>query len=184
MRPRFDDARDVDDVARTALVRALEIMETRKGNVQLVHWENGSTLHIVAQNGFGDEFLTVFKEVTLQHGSVCSRALLRRQTVVVEDVETDLDFAPYREVARRAGFRSVQSTPLLSSGGSLVGIVSTHGERPGHPSDQQLAKIKSLARTAADAIIAIRAKGRAVEVGLTIHRSQADWLKAHGAGAV
>jgi GAF domain-containing protein len=46
------------------------------------------------------------------------------------DVENDPDFAPYRNEAKRAGFRSVKSTPLITPDNKLVGIVSTHFAAP------------------------------------------------------
>jgi hypothetical protein len=49
---------------------------------------------------------------------------------VIADVENDPDFAPYRNVAKRAGFRSVRSTPLITHDNKLVGIVSTHFAAP------------------------------------------------------
>jgi hypothetical protein len=41
------------------------------------------------------------------------------------DVDQDEFFAPFRKVAHEAGYRSVQSTPLIASDGTRVGMVST-----------------------------------------------------------
>jgi hypothetical protein len=38
----------------------------------------------------------------------------------------DPDFAPYRGIAAQAGFRAVQSEPLIGKGGELVGVLSIH----------------------------------------------------------
>ena len=40
----------------------------------------------------------------------------RPERLIVEDVETDPGFGPHRPIAAAAGFRAVQSTPLLSRG--------------------------------------------------------------------
>lgn len=61
MQPSVHEGPNICRLARSALDRALEIMGTSKGNVQLIRWDNGATLHIVAQQGFDDEFLAVFK---------------------------------------------------------------------------------------------------------------------------
>ncbi len=45
---------------------------------------------------------------------------------MIPDVEVDADFAPFRSDAKLAGFRAVQSTPLISTSGKPLGIVSTH----------------------------------------------------------
>jgi hypothetical protein len=63
--------------------------------------------------------------------------LLGTQTVVF-GVRTDPDFAPHREIAAAAGFRAVQSTPLVDHSGTLVGMLSTHYRRPGRPPESDL----------------------------------------------
>jgi two-component system, sensor histidine kinase len=107
------------------LNRGLEICQSSFDNVQLMNWPAGY-LEIKAQHGFQDEFLNFFERVTLSDASACARALRNRQSIIVEDVMIDQQFAPYREIVSRAGIRAVQSTPLLSSEGSLVGIISIH----------------------------------------------------------
>ena len=48
------------------------------------------------------------------------------ERVVIEDVESDEEYAPFRAAAREAGYRSVQSTPLIGRDGKALGIISTH----------------------------------------------------------
>ena len=54
---------------------------------------------------------------------------------MIEDVETDEPFAPLRPVARAAGYRAVQSTPLCGRDGRLLGMLSTHFRSPHRPED-------------------------------------------------
>ena len=90
----------------------------------------------------------------------CARALATRAPIVVGDVMSDAAFAPYRDIADRAGFRAVQSTPLISSSSALVGMVSTHFPATHAPTDQELASLQEAGRRAADKIIAQRARRR------------------------
>src|SRR5262249_51177579 len=92
--------------------------------------------------------------------TACGRVLQSRSTIVIEDVMADPDFAPYREVAHRAGFRAVQSTPLVSHSGAFVGVVSSHFSTVQRPTELQLRWLKEAAESAADAIIRIWANGR------------------------
>jgi GAF domain-containing protein len=154
----FDAFPAVGDIASILLERAIRIARTSLGNVQLIEWSDSPTLEIVAQHGFADEFLHAFRAVSVVDPCACGRVLLTREAVVIDDVMEDADFAPFRELARRAGFRSVQSTPIKSSGGALYGVVSTHDEHPGHPDDQQLAELRLIARSAADAMTMVRAR--------------------------
>src|SRR5215470_9007216 len=63
-------------------------------------------------------------------GFARGQAMKLRERVIIEDVETDFEFAPHRHVAASAGFRAVQSTPLLSRPGELLGMLSTHFRKP------------------------------------------------------
>lgn len=157
----FDLCSTVNDVASLTLDRALGLSGACMGNVQLVQWDDSPTLEIVAQRGFKDEFLDCFRSVSMVDPSACGRALASRETVIIDDVLEDGDYAPFRGVATRAGYRSVQSTLLMSSGGAVYGMVSTHAAEPGRPPERQLAALQALARTAADAITRLRARGSA-----------------------
>jgi len=111
-----------------ALEGALALGGADRGNLQLVNPATGS-LVIVAEHGFGAEFLEYFAAVD-DDRSACGRAAkLHAQTVIV-DVMTDPGFAPHRAIAEASGFRAVLSTPLIDGGGRLLGVVSTHYRRP------------------------------------------------------
>jgi len=101
--------------------------------------------------------------------SACAGALKSREQVIIEDVLSDSGFAPYRDIARAADFRSVQSTPLVSSNGALVGILSTHFSLTHCPPREQRQALKGLGRLAADAIIRCR---------IQVQMRQA-WQRAH-----
>jgi GAF domain-containing protein len=149
-----------------ALYEALEITRQQLGNIQLVDWKAGH-LEIAAQQGFTREFLDCFRRVTIRDGCACGRALFYRETVAINDVTTDPRFLPYRNVAERAGFRAVQSSPILSNRGALVGIISTHGDH--NPTAQQMNRIRSLARRTAEELLRWRA------LKLKSHRVAQSW---------
>ena len=139
---------------QSALGEALVITGQKLGNIQLIDWRTGH-LEIMAQQGFTDEFLDCFCRVTIRDGCACGRALFNRQPVVLDDVTTDPRFLPFRGVAERAGFKAVQSTPLMTHSGALVGVLSTHGQHT--PSEEQLGLIRSLAMRTANGILRGRA---------------------------
>jgi GAF domain-containing protein len=99
------------------------------GNVQLRNPWTGD-LEVVASRGFDGEFLHFFRAVAPDCPSACGRALRLGQRVLVRDVAADPYFTPFLQIARRAGFRSVQSTPLHLSDGRVAGIISTHFKTP------------------------------------------------------
>lgn len=151
------DVLDTRRMCKALLQHSLELTGTSLGNVQLVDWP-AKELEIVAQQGFQADFLAFFARVSLSQTCACARALISRAPVLIGDVASDAAFAPYRDMADRAGFRAVQSTPLLSSSGALVGIVSTHFPAPHIPTEAELARLQEVSRHAANAIIYYRAR--------------------------
>jgi two-component sensor histidine kinase/CheY-like chemotaxis protein len=73
---------------------------------------------------------------------------------IAEDVATCAFMAgrPDRDILRAAGIQAGQSTPLVTRGGKLVGIISTHWARPHRPSERDLRMFDILARPTADLI--------------------------------
>jgi GAF domain-containing protein len=75
-------------------------------------------------------------------------------------VKLDLAFAPHLATAAAAGYRAVQSTPLLGSDGTLLGMFSTHFRQPHRPSEEELARFDLYANQAAQFIQRITAEER------------------------
>jgi len=103
----------------------MDITGASMGNVQMTD-ASARNLRIAAQRGFQADFLKTFAIVRPDDGSACGRSMKERSTIVLEDVRQDANFAPYIDVAERAGFRAVQSTPLIAMSGALIGVLSTH----------------------------------------------------------
>lgn len=119
------------------------------GNIQLL---KGDTLRIAAQRGFKDDFLEFFREVSAEDDSACGRALRNGERIIIQDVEADQAYAPMRDVARSAGYRAVQSTPLIGRDGKPRGMISTHWRSPHQPDERQLRHLNLYVRQAADFI--------------------------------
>ena len=120
------------------------------GNIQIVDPATGS-LRLVTQAGFGPEFLDYFAVVD-DGTTVCGRAARQGAQTAVADVRADPGFTPHREIAAAAGFRAVQSTPLTDYAGRLIGMVSTHFQRPHRPSDRDLRIMELYADFAGEAL--------------------------------
>jgi len=127
---------ELEPLLEEVLNATIELQNADFGNVQLYNPEN-QALEIVAQRGFQPDFLDYFSTVR-EDGAACGRALQRRKRVIIEDVETDTAFEPYRQIAASAGFRAVQFTPLFSRNGEPLGMLSTHFRQPHRPSERDL----------------------------------------------
>jgi PAS domain S-box-containing protein len=126
----------------------IELLGADMGNVQILDPQHG-VLHIRAQRGFRPDFLDFFREVSAADDSACGRALRSGQRTVIEDVEADPEYAPYRAMAAAAGYRAVQSTPLIGRDGRPLGMISTHFRSVHRPDEQELRRLDLYARQAA-----------------------------------
>ena len=103
---------DLRSVLYEVLDATIELQGADFGNIQLYDKQT-RTLEIVAQRGFQQEFLDYFARVDADEGSACGLALKQRSRVIIEDVNLIPDFERHRHIAASAGFRAIQSTPLV-----------------------------------------------------------------------
>ncbi|MDR3553828.1 MAG: PAS domain S-box protein [Syntrophobacteraceae bacterium] len=131
---------------------AIAISEADFGNIQLLA-PGSLDLKILAQRGFPDYWLDFWDNVSKGQG-VCGTALERGERIIVEDVEKSPLFsgAPALQIHLRAGVRAVQSTPLFSRSGRVLGMFSTHYRVPHRSDERALRLLDMLARHAADII--------------------------------
>jgi two-component sensor histidine kinase len=136
-----------DEIIRTAIA----ISSADKGNMQVFD-EASRSLRIAAQHGFQEKFLKYFANVDDHLAASCGTATATNEQVIVDDVLSSKIFVnqPAQKVLLEAEVRAAISTPLRSSKGNLLGVISTHFSRPGHPSERQLRLTNILARQAAD----------------------------------
>jgi PAS domain S-box-containing protein len=127
---------ELQSLVEEVLDAAIALQNADFGNIQLYN-HDAHALEIVAQRGFQQDFVEHFRCVS-DNGTACGRAMKLRERVIIEDVQTDSEFVPHRHIAESAGFRAVQSTPLLSRSCELLGMLSTHFRRPHRPSLREL----------------------------------------------
>lgn len=127
------------------------------GDLQLFRPEKRA-LEIVRHRALPATFLETFRTVSASDPCACGRALQTRKTIAVRDTNEDPEFAPYRAVAKSAGFRAVQSTPIISGEGQVVGVLSTHFRHAHIPSAASLRVTSLYARQAAEILVRLRAE--------------------------
>jgi signal transduction histidine kinase/CheY-like chemotaxis protein len=142
--------RTLDQGLDEMLDATIELLGADKGNIQVLNERR--VLVIAAQKGFDQDFLDFFAEVSTKDDCACGRALRSGSRMFIEDVDSDALYAPLREVARSAGYRAVQSTPLLGRNGEPLGMLSTHWRTPHRPTEQAWRRLDLYVRQAADFI--------------------------------
>src|SRR5215469_3996493 len=127
---------------------AIDITDADFGNIQII--DSSRRLRIAVNRGFGAEFLDYFAIVESSE-SACGVALQQNCRVIVTDVRNDSRFSvDSRRIMLRANALAVQSTPLISSCGRLLGMMSTHYSIPTQPPLTELRYLDRLARRTAD----------------------------------
>jgi signal transduction histidine kinase/DNA-binding NarL/FixJ family response regulator len=149
-------APDVRSALGEILVATCAMMGSQMGAVE-VYDPHAQTLTIAAQQGFSQDFLDQLGVVRRDSPWACGAAMNSLSRVIVEDVNHDESFRPLRDIAAAAGFRSIQSTPLLNRTGVLLGVLSTHWSHPHRPSERDLYMLDLYAREAADVLENIQA---------------------------
>lgn len=108
-----------------ALDETIRAFGANFGNLQ-IYDEQAGGLIILGQRNFRVEFLRHFAVASPGDGSSCGRCFSLGEQVAIADVDDDDAFAPHREAAHLAGYRSVVSSPLRDQYGNLFGVMSVH----------------------------------------------------------
>jgi len=135
---------------------ATAIMESDYASMQILRRGRGPAgqLQLLASKGFHAQAEAFWEWVTIDSHSTCGEALRTRRRVFVSDVRqcdfmagTD-DLATYLGL----GIQAVQTTPLVSRRGHVIGMISTHWREPRQPCERDLRRFDLLARQAADLV--------------------------------
>jgi PAS domain S-box-containing protein len=133
------------------LQTAMTIAHADKGNLQILDRQSG-VLQIAAESGFSKPFLKFFHNVSSDDFSACAVAMREAKYTIVEDITRSDIFAgqPSLDALLAAGVRAVHSVPLISTAGTLVGILSVHHSQPHRSVQREVGFMDLLARQAAD----------------------------------
>ena len=133
---------------------AQAIMRSEFASMQMLYPERapGGELRLLAFRGFSAEAATFWEWVRADSRSTCGEALRTGRRSIAPDVERCAFMAGSDDLATylQTGIRAVQTTPLVSRDGKVVGMISTHWRAPHQPSERQLRLLDVLARQAAD----------------------------------
>jgi signal transduction histidine kinase/CheY-like chemotaxis protein/PAS domain-containing protein len=143
---------------------AISIMHSDCASLQMFKEDGsgGGYLDLIASHGFSQETIDRWQSVTSKTLTTCGEVLRSGRRVIVTDV-TKCEFMSDSEdllFFLKGGIHAVQSTPLLSRSGRLLGAFSTHWHATHSPSDRDLRLLDILARQAADLLERMMAEER------------------------
>jgi PAS domain S-box-containing protein len=150
---------DLDSLYDRILDAAIGLMSSDMASIQVLDPER-SQLRFAAWKGFHPQSAAFWEWVCLDSASTCGLAFSSGCRVVVTDVETCDFMAGTADLDeyRRSNIRAVQSTPLVSRSGQLLGMISTHWRDQHQPTERALRRLDIVARQAADLIERSRAE--------------------------
>ncbi len=152
MTQRLRQRNTFEGAIETILDDVIALHGAEYGNIQL---PSGGALVIAAQRGLSLSFLNTFRLVRNDDGCACGRALRLGVPVIIADVEIDPEYAVFREDAKLAGYRAVQSTPLFAKRGKLLGLISTLFAQVHEPTPIEMETLRTYSVIAADHLDAL-----------------------------
>lgn len=132
---------------------AMQIMGSDFGSIQVLD-EEGGVLRLEAWRNFHPEAAAFWHVVPAETGTSCGPPLRPGERSIVRNIEEEdipglEESRPYH---RMSGIVAVQSTPLMTRGGQVIGLISTHWRSEHEPQERELRLLDILARQAADAL--------------------------------
>ena len=136
---------------------AVAIMHSDYASMQMLYPDRGENgeLRLLAFRGFDPQAAKFWECVPFNSQSTtCGTALRSAQRVIVRDVDEAESMTSTDDLAmfHQTGIQAMQSTPLVSRSGKVVGIISTHWAKKHEPAERDLRLFDILARQAADLI--------------------------------
>ena len=167
-RAAIEARRRADEVLKASFERSKEIrarllkeaamlMRSDAASLQVLDVERNELL-LLGWKGFHPDSAAHWQRVAVGRESTCGAALMECRRVVVADVKNPAYGLTQEGIAdyELSGLVAVQSTPLVSRDGRVLGMMSTHWRRFHQPADRDLAEFDVLARQAADALESMR----------------------------
>ncbi|WP_159799168.1 GAF domain-containing protein [Flavobacterium sp. MK4S-17] len=153
LQDRLINTSNINTIFSDILDAAIAIMKSDMGSLQLYVSEK-EVLELLTWKGFHPESAEYWSKVDTDSQSTCGKALKMGERIVIKNVyqfefeDNTSDYHYYR----LSGITTVQSTPLLSREGRLLGMLSTHWKKEHSPTEREFSLLDLLARQAADII--------------------------------
>lgn len=145
---------NVEALYENIIDAAMVLMQSDMASMQMLYPERGTAgeLRLVTFRGFNPQSAKFWEWVRVDSESSCGVALRTGQRLIVPDVEQCDFMAGTKDLTAylQSGIHAVQTTPLVSRSGKLVGMISTHWRNQHHPTERSLRLLDILARQAAD----------------------------------
>ncbi|MBV7273975.1 PAS domain S-box protein [Clostridium sp. PL3] len=137
---------------------AMQIMHSQYATIQIVypgHGNSSDKLQMLAYRGFELEAVKLWEWLDVKSARTTGCETLRAGYRIIVPNVKECEFMQNTEdldVYLKIGINSIQSTPLCSRNGRIIGVLSNHWKEAHKPSGRELRLLDVLARQAADLI--------------------------------
>jgi PAS domain S-box-containing protein len=150
---------DVKKLYERLVDAAASMMKSDFASMQMYHPQKGKdgSLQLLAHRGFDDERARMWEWIFPVSTTTCGMALSQGHRYICPDIDY-LDDNENKAAYLAQGIHAVQSTPLISRTGKVLGMISTHWKTPHTPGARELDMFDILARQATDLLDRITAE--------------------------
>jgi len=136
-----------------AIARAVEALHRGTLCAVMLLDASGQRLRLAAAPQLPGFFCEAADGLPVGAGSACcGDAVFRGQRVIAADILNDPLWAPYRELAQRAGLAACWSEPIRSRAGAVLGSIGVYHRQVRTPGAHEIATVVAMAQVAAIAI--------------------------------
>lgn len=147
-----------ENIYKRVCLLAYEVFDLKMAWIGLVERYN-SQIKPAFFCGHEDGYL---KEVTIHWNNSAlgqgpsGRAIKERSPVVVNDIENDPSYEPWREKALKRGYLSSMAIPLICARGEVVGVLNLYSGEKGYFNEERVKVVQAFANQTATVIENVR----------------------------
>lgn len=135
-----------------------ESSEGLRASILLTNYNGENLLHGAAPSLHEDYNNAVHGIAIGDNMGSCGTAAFTKELVIASDIDTDIRWTHFRQLALKHGLRACWSSPIISKTGKVLGTFAMYYDHPKLPTDHDLSIIKLITNTAVIAIEWTRAQ--------------------------
>lgn len=141
---------DSIDVVLKLLCEKSEIYNPEMKSSVLLLDQKNATLHPIATVSLPIDYCNALDGLKIGMGvGSCGTAAFSKKRVIVTDINSDPNWAQYKDLALSAGLQSCWSEPIMGSNEKVYGTFAMYYEYPNAPTEEDITYIETCANLAA-----------------------------------
>ncbi len=141
--PLYDAILDSAMDIMRAEIASLQVLDVEKYELSLLNWK-----------GFHPGTVQYWQIIKKDSTTSCGQALAKGERVIISDIKDPLSKVSKKDmdIYSLSGIQSMQSTPLISRTGKILGMISTYWKNIHYPSEREISLFDMLVRQTSDLV--------------------------------